>query len=126
MLKKVLADNLVDYLAMDIKSDERHYEKASGVKINFGKIKESVKIIMESNVPYEFRTTCVPGFIDEEAIKNIGEIISGARAWYLQRFKSDAEMIDHSLEGRPAFTEKQMKDMALIGGEAVTICQLRG
>lgn len=126
MLKKVLSDNLVDYLAMDIKSDEARYEKTTGTKFDFGKIKESVKIIMESGLPYEFRTTCVPGFLDEEAIENMGKMIEGADKWFLQRFKSDADMIDGELVGKPGFPEEQMERFAVIGRKHVKECEVRG
>jgi pyruvate formate lyase activating enzyme len=126
MLKKVLAEKLVDYLAMDLKAAPEDYEKATGTKFPFDKIRQSVKLIMESGVPYEFRTTCVPGYIDEKSVEEMGEFIAGADKWYLQNFKSDADLIDKSLRGRPGFTAKEMKEFAEIGRKHVKLCEVRG
>jgi len=125
MLTKLLAHNLLDYLAMDIKSAPEDYAKTTGTKFDFEKIKKSVKIIMSSNVPYEFRSTSVPGFINEEAIAKMGELIRGADKWYLQNFKSDAEMIDKKLLGKTGFSAAEMKKFAEIGRRFVKICEVR-
>ena len=127
MLKKLLAENLLDYIAMDIKADEANYDRVSGSKDYFPKVSESVKIIMMSKVSYEFRTTCVPGFLDKEIMENAGKMIVGADKWYLQKFKNDAdEMIDNSLKGRPAFSNKEMQEFAEIGRKYVKFCEVRG
>ncbi len=86
-LEDLISSQLVDYVAMDIKAplDERYYV-ATGKKVNLKKIKESIALLMLSRVDYEFRTTCVPGIIDEAAIKAIGKEIKGAKKWALQAF----------------------------------------
>lgn len=126
MLKNILAENLVDYLAMDLKAAPTDYERATGVKFPFEKIEQSVKLIMESGVPYEFRTTCVPGFINKNSIEEMGKSIAGADKWYLQNFKSDTTLIDKSLYGKSGFTEKEMKEFAEIGRKYVKKCEIRG
>jgi pyruvate formate lyase activating enzyme len=126
MLKKILAAGLVDYLAMDIKADEENYARATGVRFDLAKIKESVKIIMSSGLLYEFRTTCVPGFINEKIVENMGRMIRDAEKWYLQNFKSEADLIDKSLIGRPAFTEAEMEKFAAISRCYVKKCEVRG
>ncbi len=126
MLKELIKRRLVDYIAMDIKCDEAGYEKSTGKRFDFGKIKESVRIIKESGLPYEFRTTCVPGFLDEAAVENMAAMIDGADRWFLQRFKSDTETIDRSLFGLAGFSEQQMEAFAAIGREHVKECEIRG
>jgi pyruvate formate lyase activating enzyme len=126
MLRRLLAKELIDYLAMDIKAAPDDYARASGTIFDFDKIKDSVKIIMSSNLPYEFRTTCVPGFVDENSFRAMGEMIQSADRWYLQNFKSDAEMVDRSLIDKPGFTTAQMAKFAEIGGEYVKKCEVRG
>jgi pyruvate formate lyase activating enzyme len=87
VLRELLDAHLVDYVAMDIKApiDERYY-KAAGKQIDLENIKESIHILMKGHVEYEFRTTVVPGIIDEDAIKKIGESIQGASLWVLQTY----------------------------------------
>ena len=55
----------------------------------FEKIKESIRILIKGKVDYEFRTTCVPGIINADAIHKIGQAIKGARVWVLQTFVPD-------------------------------------
>lgn len=117
---------LVDYIAMDLKADRENYEKVVGVKVDFGKIAKSVKIIMEGGLPYEFRTTCVPGFLDVSMLENMGEIISGADKWYLQKFKSDTGLVDKNLMNQEPFSDEEMKKFAQIGKKYVKDCQVRG
>jgi len=126
MLEKILAEGLVDYLAMDLKAAPDDYARATGVKFDFDKIIRSVKLIRESGLPYEFRTTCVPGFIDETAMEAMGEFIAGADRWYLQNFKSDTGLIDQALKGRPGFSSIEMEKFASIGRKFVKKCEVRG
>jgi|WetSurMetagenome_2_1015567.scaffolds.fasta_scaffold02955_4 pyruvate formate lyase activating enzyme len=126
MLKKLLAEKLIDYLAMDLKAAPEDYFKATGVNFDFEKIKESVKMIMQSNLSYEFRTTCVPGFINENSVAKMGELIRGADKWYLQNFKADTELIDKSLKGRSGFSQIKMEKFSEIGRNCVKKCEVRG
>jgi len=84
-LHKLVDKKLIDYVAMDVKAplDER-YHIAAGKNIDIGKIKESIKILMHDDLDYEFRTTCVPGIINEQTVEEIGTVISGAKKWALQ------------------------------------------
>jgi pyruvate formate lyase activating enzyme len=72
---------------MDIKHAPKKYALATGLKPDMKKIKASVKMIMNSGIPYEFRTTAVPGIHNEEDFKEIAKWIKGARAYYLQEFR---------------------------------------
>ncbi len=85
-LNTLIEQELVDYIAMDIKSSPGKYEKAAGAKVDMEKIKESLEIIKSSGVPYELRTTVVPGLVDLEDIPSLGEFVRGAKLHYLQQF----------------------------------------
>lgn len=126
MLKRVLDLGLVDYLAMDIKNSPARYDKAVNVGVNLDKLRESIKMIIESGLPHEFRTTVVPGIHTKEDFQEMGEMIRGADKWYLQFFKSDTELVDREFEGKDKFTTKDMEEMAEIGREFVGFCEVRG
>lgn len=126
MLEKIIKEGSVDYLAMDIKAAPDDYPRATGVNFDFEKIRQSVKLIMNSGIPYELRTTCVPGFIDEKAIEKMGELIAGADKWYLQKFRSNTRLIDRALEGKMDFTDQEMADLAKAGQRYVKSCEVRG
>lgn len=95
-LASLIKLKLIDYVAMDIKAplDEIYYiaagkkQKSKENKNLLDKISKSIKILINSNIDYEFRTTCVPGLINESAIRNIGKVIKGAKKWVLQRYVS--------------------------------------
>jgi pyruvate formate lyase activating enzyme len=86
-LKVIIEENLVDYVAMDVKAPlNERYDTAAGVHVDLIKIKQSIALLMSNIVDYEFRTTCVPGIIDEGAIDEIGAVLNGARRWVLQAY----------------------------------------
>lgn len=125
ILKKLIDGKLIDYIAMDIKGPEKKYGLITGVKPNFPKIKESIKLIIESSLPYEFRTTLAPGLHTKEDIKKMGNLIKGADKWFLQNLKSDTNLINNELEGIKAFSRKEMEEFRKAGASFVKKCLVR-
>ena len=76
---------LVDLVAMDIKTGPESYGKFVGFP-NIGKIKESIALIMNSSIDYEFRTTVITPFHTDEEMLAAGELIHGAKRYCLQAF----------------------------------------
>lgn len=85
-LKQLLAENLLDFIAMDIKAPfetdtvgNRHvsetYNKLSGVSVDIEKIKQSIALIVASGIPYEFRTTWDKRFLTTLDIENIKKLV---------------------------------------------------
>lgn len=125
MLKSLLEEKLIDYIAMDIKGSPENYDKVTGVKNDLAKIRESVTMIKESSLPYEFRTTIVPGYVNPGDIPAMGEFIRGAEKWFLQKFKSDIDLLDKELEGHKPYTDKEMEKMAEEARKYVKSCKVR-
>jgi pyruvate formate lyase activating enzyme len=125
MLKKLVDQNLINYIAMDIKAPLSKYQTVVGVKTDLNKIKKSVKIITELGLPYEFRSTLIPGMHNEGDIEKIGVLIKGAEKWFLQRFKSDIELVNLKLNGQKPFTIQEMGKMKKIGEKYVKFCEIR-
>lgn len=96
VLRKVIQEKLVDFIAMDIKSSPRNYSKTVGLKADIKRIKLSVEMIMNSRIPYEFRTTVVPGIHTEKDFVEIGKWIRGAKSYYLQEYR-DGIVLDNKL-----------------------------
>ncbi|MDO9509781.1 MAG: anaerobic ribonucleoside-triphosphate reductase activating protein [Candidatus Magasanikbacteria bacterium] len=86
MLKEIIDQKLVSYIAMDIKAPLNKYEKITGIAIDKEKIKKSIYWIMNSGIDYEFRTTLVKNLLSLEDLMEIGEEIKGAKKYYLQKF----------------------------------------
>ncbi|MDP3837114.1 MAG: anaerobic ribonucleoside-triphosphate reductase activating protein [bacterium] len=125
MLKRLIDKKLIDYIAMDIKAPWEKYEAVVGVPVNLEKLQKSVKMIMTSGLPYEFRSTLLPEFHNEDDIRKMGEIISGANRWYLQKFKPDTNLVNTSFEGKQTFLDKELESLALIGSKYVKECRAR-
>ena len=86
MLKEIIDNNLVDYIAMDIKAIPDKYMKVINKKIDFNKILESIDLIKKSNIKYEFRTTIMKGVHDKKDIIKILKLIGDSKL-YLQNFQ---------------------------------------
>lgn len=88
VLKSLVAQNLIDYVAMDIKSSPKRYPFVCGYS-SISSIEESVSFLLHSSIPYEFRTTVVKELHCEEDFQAISQWICGCRQYFfaiLQRF----------------------------------------
>jgi len=74
----------VDYVALDVKTSLEKYGRL-GAKDTIGFLR-TVEILKTGKVDYEFRTTVVPGFVDEEDITKMGEIVKGGKCFAFQQF----------------------------------------
>lgn len=126
MLAGLIEDKLIDYVAMDLKAPLARYSEVVGVAVDCEKIAKSVNIIMKSGLPYEFRTTVVPGLLAKADFEDMGRTIAGAERWYLQNFKSDTGLVDDSFQQRRGYTAREMAEFAAIGGKYVVSCEVRG
>lgn len=86
-LRGLIEAGLIDYVAMDIKNDPARYAETCGKKeMDLTPIRESIALLLEGRVPYEFRTTVVDELHDEASFINIGRLIEGAERYFLQPF----------------------------------------
>lgn len=97
VLKKLLDLKLLDFIAMDIKNQIKHYDKTTGTKVDKERIKLSVELIRNSRVPYEFRTTVVPGIHTQGDFSAIAKWIGGAESYYLQEYR-ELKILDPKLK----------------------------
>ena len=87
MLEGILREGLADYVAMDIKNSPEKYAQTAGLpRMDTASVSESIRLLMESPVPYEFRTTVVDELHEADDFAAIGEWISGAERFFLQPF----------------------------------------
>jgi len=87
MIKYLFENNLIDYLAMDIKNQYLKYELTTGCAVDIDKIKESISFLINSNYNYEFRTTLIENYHNESDIIEISNMIKGSRKYVLQKFQ---------------------------------------
>jgi len=91
----LLIDNgLIDYAAMDIKNSPEKYPLTVGIPdFNIEPVLESVGILLQGKIQYEFRTTLVRQFHSFEDIEKIGHLVKGAENYYLQRFENSGDLV---------------------------------
>lgn len=89
VLKELFSQNLLDFVAMDIKNGPSYYSEITGVKnVSIEKLKESIDLIKTSGVDYEFRTTLVAEFHTKESIMELAKFVGDAKKLVFQRFES--------------------------------------
>jgi len=95
VLEKVLVENVLDYIAMDIKAPLNDYYKATpSTKESTEVLLNSIELIRNSGVPYEFRTTVIPQ-LSLEDIRTIAQTVKGATALYLQQYNDSKGIHPH-------------------------------
>jgi len=126
-IKHLIDEGLVDYVAMDIKSDPFHYPPFIAKDYDPNQILLSIETIMGSGTPYEFRTTCVKPIVDEQGIENIAKIIKGAERHVLQRFHHENGVLNPLFfkKNGGGHNEDQLKKLKSIAEPLVTKCVLR-
>lgn len=106
-LSSVLSTHLIDMVAMDIKHAPDKYPMATGCDLDFAPFAESMRIIRESGLAYEFRTTVVKGIHQKEDILTIASLVGDA-PYYLQKFVDSGNLLG---SGCSAFSELEMQDI---------------
>ncbi|TDY64960.1 pyruvate formate lyase activating enzyme [Aminivibrio pyruvatiphilus] len=87
VLEEVLGRGLAEYVAMDIKAPREKYSLASGWDGDLSLVEKSISLLLRSKIPFEFRTTLVPGIHGLEDAPGIGDLVRGAPLYVLQRFR---------------------------------------
>ena len=107
VLKELLDDNLVDYVAMDIKHRLKDYEVVIKSKVDSKRLKESIELLKKSKIDFEFRTTLIKNYHTIEDIKEILKIVGDSK-YYIQNFKLSEDVQNKSLIG---FAEAELREI---------------
>lgn len=97
VLKKLFDLKLLDFVAMDIKNQLKFYDKTTGTKVDKDRIRLSVELVRNAGVPYEFRTTVVPGIHTPSDFLAIAKWIGGADSYFLQEYR-ELKILDPNLK----------------------------
>ncbi len=123
-LKLLTESGMTDYVAMDIKNSPSKYPETTGIPtIDTEKIRESISILLNGSVDYEFRTTVVDKFHSEDSFTEIGEMINGAKRYFLQPF-TDRETVPFG--GLTAPSPEELERYKNIVAPFVDLVQIRG
>ena len=108
ILEKLINDKMLDYIAMDIKAPLEKYSEITKTKVNTENILKSINLIMNSSIDYEFRTTIIKSMLSFEDFDKIGQLISGAKKYYLQKFVP-SNIYDKNLINAETYSEEEFK-----------------
>lgn len=123
-LQNLIDQNLLDYVAMDIKNSPDRYKETTGQpNLNLLSIEKSVSILNSGIIESEFRTTVIKEFHDENAFHAIGKLIKGAKNYYLQPFVDRDTVPNHNLN---APTKQELQNYAKIMENYVKNVSIRG
>ena len=99
----------LDYVAVDVKTSPQHYPELRAKSIE-GLLK-TIRILKRGPVEHEFRCTTVPGFVDEETVPKMGEMVEGARRFTFQQF-IPGDTLDPSFSTKTPFSREQITQLA--------------
>ena len=124
ILKNLIKNKLLDYVAMDIKGPKAKYCEFTGVKPNVSKIQESIDILKKGEVDYEFRSTIIPTLHKKEDVLEMVKWIGGAKKYYLQNFKPE-KTIDPQLEKVEPYPDEYLLEIQKAVAPFFEVCQIR-
>jgi pyruvate formate lyase activating enzyme len=125
VLETALGEGLLDFIALDLKTAPDRYGELHPGPVAAAALTHSARLVMHGGTEYEFRTTCVPGLVNEADIRALGEVIRGARRWVLQQFVPGHALAEelHAVEPHSA---EMIQAFARVAGEYVQEVGVRG
>ncbi|KIH76311.1 pyruvate formate lyase activating enzyme [Geoalkalibacter ferrihydriticus] len=125
MLASLIDEELLDYVALDVKTAPSRYGELHRAPVDLDLLPRSVQLLKSSALDYEFRTTCVPGFVEESDIRALGELLTGGRRWVLQQFVPQHSLA-LPLRKITSHPPAKLHQMAAIARDHVAEVKLRG
>lgn len=115
VLRGLLGKGLLDFIAMDIKAPLENYGKVS--QANIEHIRESIRMIIRSNVAHEFRSTVLPRLHTKADMLRMAGQVKGGQRFVLQNFNPGKTLDPGFAKERPfdrRFLEDAAKDCSSI------------
>ena len=104
VIKALIGEGLLDYVAMDLKVP---LEKYNLVRFNSPDvIEESIKLLKNSKIDYEFRTTCPKVFLQEHDFAEMAKLV-GNSPWYLQTF-NPSKTLDPAYNDVSSYSKEEL------------------
>ena len=107
LLEEIIQNNLVDYIAMDIKNPLPLYKEVTSVSPKQEKLKRSIDLLKTSSIDHEFRTTIIKNIHDIDKIFEICSYVDGNKM-FLQNFEQSENVLCKNLE---SFSKEELLDI---------------
>ncbi|MCK4509417.1 MAG: anaerobic ribonucleoside-triphosphate reductase activating protein [Desulfuromonadales bacterium] len=125
LIAELIDKQLIDYLAIDLKTSPQRYPELHSGAVSPDKLVETLRLCADAPVEVEYRTTCVPGWIDEDVIIELGELIDGAQLWALQQYHPEHALCEKA-QGLKPYSSEQVQSFAGIAANYVQRAIMRG
>ncbi len=125
VIGELLDRQLVDYLAIDLKTDPGRYPELHTGEVSAEKLIATIQRCGRAQVELEYRTTCVPGWVDEEVITALGGLIDGAPLWVLQQYHPEHALCETARAAIP-YPPERIRSLAELAGRYVPRVMVRG
>lgn len=112
MIKRLIDEKLVDYVAMDIKNSRMRYNETCGAEV-LAQADKSAKLLMRGCIDYEFRTTVCKPLHTLNDMKDIGVWLKGAKRYFIQQFVDSGNIPDKGLKPFSPEEMTQLKNAVL-------------
>ena len=125
-LKPLIENKLVQAVAMDVKAPlNDRYSRATGRHVDLAPLRRTIRLLVESGIEHEFRCTLVPGLINPEDLRAIGEAVRGAQAIALQAYVPKRARVP-GFGGEKSYTRSEVEAMAEALRPFVKEARIRG
>ncbi len=125
ILERLLAKNLIDYVAMDIKAPLEKYRDVVRADVCTEKIMESITIILNSGIDHEFRTTVVKELLTEGDLIRIANLIRNGKRYVLQKFTASKTLDKSFVDKAKCFSEDELNTIKEKVKKYVSECIIR-
>ncbi len=126
VIDRLATQKYIDYAAVDVKTSPRKYCGLTGADIDFERIAETIDILRRRGIDYEVRTTCVPGYVTPEDLRDIGSAIGRVKKYCLQQFNTEVPLLDRSWEHIEPYSAATLRQFEAIIHTFADTCEIRG
>lgn len=124
LLKSLAEQELIQMTAVDIKACPDNYPSLCGMlHPDLNAVKETVEFLKNGTLDYEFRTTVVRELHSEKDFIEIGQWLSGAKAYYLQAYRDSGEVLQ---PGFSSYTREELMYFREILKRTIPLVEIRG
>lgn len=123
MLRMLLENKLIDYIAMDIKNPIWDFSSIANVKLDEKLYLETIDLIKNSNIKYEFRTTVIKGIHSVKNIEDIAKYISWAQNYNLQNYKA-WDTLDKNFKWE-SFTDDELEELKIVASKYINKVEIK-
>lgn len=125
VVERLIRERLIDALAIDLKTSPARYPELHDGAVLADRLLATLRLCAGAPIAVEYRTTCVPGWVDEEVIVELGKLIAGAPLWVLQQYHPEHALCPSARTTVP-YPAQRMLAFAELAGRYVQRVTTRG